>query len=343
MPIAIVLVRIWMITNLHQSQPISPWSPHFSASPLHDWLSSFQGAVLEDIYWHRFLLRCTRQYQSSFLLDNACAPYHANCFPHEPSRMAFVENCHDFFACSIILCVQMRMHLSRRKWFAVDLRWLDAEVPYSNCPTIWTWFGGVCTRIIRRLILGFYTKQCQWSELPLCLINIYLPLPTKILHISTKLSYSSYRHVTDYTAEAARCDKSLNLIIPTNLLPELQLQYSNYKNGLQQIAQKIGDVEQEAEEHKFVPSSLSAVLYVKATWVPTSIGILSTNLTARRNAHRLSLQACPRNPRTPPSWEEVLPYDQWCPGWKNSQRCGSCTENKFRRAQEGLGWFGQAI
>ena len=36
------------------------------------------------------------------------------------------------------------------------------------------------------------------------------------------------------------------------LLSELQLQYTNYKNGLQQIAQKIGDVEQEAEEHKFV-------------------------------------------------------------------------------------------
>jgi hypothetical protein len=33
---------------------------------------------------------------------------------------------------------------------------------------------------------------------------------------------------------------------------ELQLQYTNYKNTLQQIAQKIGDVEQEAEEHKFV-------------------------------------------------------------------------------------------
>ncbi len=38
--------------------------------------------------------------------------------------------------------------------------------------------------------------------------------------------------------------------------PELQLQYTNYKNGLQQIAQKIGDVEQEAEEH----SSYSFVL-----------------------------------------------------------------------------------
>lgn len=35
---------------------------------------------------------------------------------------------------------------------------------------------------------------------------------------------------------------------------ELQQQYTNYKNGLQQIASKIGDVESEAEEHKFVPS-----------------------------------------------------------------------------------------
>ena len=33
---------------------------------------------------------------------------------------------------------------------------------------------------------------------------------------------------------------------------DLQLQYTTYKNTLQQIAQKIGDVEQEAEEHKSV-------------------------------------------------------------------------------------------
>ncbi|KAI9698446.1 MAG: hypothetical protein M1836_004027 [Candelina mexicana] len=37
---------------------------------------------------------------------------------------------------------------------------------------------------------------------------------------------------------------------------ELQLQYSNYKNNLQQLAQKIGDVEQEAEEHKLVLETL---------------------------------------------------------------------------------------
>ena len=42
-------------------------------------------------------------------------------------------------------------------------------------------------------------------------------------------------------------------ICMSNLTIELQNQYSNYKNTLQQIAKKIGDVEQEAEEHKFVP------------------------------------------------------------------------------------------
>ncbi|KAI9891025.1 MAG: Prefoldin subunit 2 [Vezdaea aestivalis] len=38
---------------------------------------------------------------------------------------------------------------------------------------------------------------------------------------------------------------------------ELQTQYSNYKNNLQQIAQKIGDLEQEAEEHKLVLETLA--------------------------------------------------------------------------------------
>ncbi|KAK3044845.1 hypothetical protein LTS18_000200, partial [Coniosporium uncinatum] len=37
---------------------------------------------------------------------------------------------------------------------------------------------------------------------------------------------------------------------------ELQAQYSSYKNTLQQLAQKIGDVEQETEEHKLVLDTL---------------------------------------------------------------------------------------
>ncbi|MCJ1373049.1 hypothetical protein MMC20_004275 [Loxospora ochrophaea] len=40
---------------------------------------------------------------------------------------------------------------------------------------------------------------------------------------------------------------------------ELQLQYSTYKDNLQQIAQKIGDVEQEAEEHKLVLETLGTL------------------------------------------------------------------------------------
>ncbi|EWC45519.1 putative prefoldin subunit 2 [Drechslerella stenobrocha 248] len=38
---------------------------------------------------------------------------------------------------------------------------------------------------------------------------------------------------------------------------ELQNTYSNYKTTLQQLAQKIGDVEQDAEEHKLVLESLA--------------------------------------------------------------------------------------
>ncbi|CAK4023463.1 prefoldin subunit 2 [Lecanosticta acicola] len=38
---------------------------------------------------------------------------------------------------------------------------------------------------------------------------------------------------------------------------ELQTQYSNYKDTLQAIAQKIGDVEQETEEHKLVLDTLT--------------------------------------------------------------------------------------
>jgi len=37
---------------------------------------------------------------------------------------------------------------------------------------------------------------------------------------------------------------------------ELQLQYTTYMNTLQQLAQKIGDVEQETEEHKLVLETL---------------------------------------------------------------------------------------
>ncbi|KAI5293327.1 hypothetical protein KEM52_005644 [Ascosphaera acerosa] len=37
---------------------------------------------------------------------------------------------------------------------------------------------------------------------------------------------------------------------------ELQAQYQAYKNSLQQLAQKVGEIEYEAEEHKLVITSL---------------------------------------------------------------------------------------
>ncbi|KAK0630177.1 Prefoldin beta-like protein [Bombardia bombarda] len=43
---------------------------------------------------------------------------------------------------------------------------------------------------------------------------------------------------------------------PAKRQQDLQVQYTTYKNTLQQIAQKIGDVEQEAEEHKLVLETL---------------------------------------------------------------------------------------
>ncbi|EKD19218.1 hypothetical protein MBM_02455 [Drepanopeziza brunnea f. sp. 'multigermtubi' MB_m1] len=46
---------------------------------------------------------------------------------------------------------------------------------------------------------------------------------------------------------------------PRPTYSELQNQYTNYKNGLQQIASKIGDVESEAEEHKLVLETLASL------------------------------------------------------------------------------------
>lgn len=45
--------------------------------------------------------------------------------------------------------------------------------------------------------------------------------------------------------------QSLTQDLVTDICKELQLRYTNYKNNLQTLAQKIGDVEQETEEHKY--------------------------------------------------------------------------------------------
>ncbi|KEF54857.1 prefoldin subunit 2 [Exophiala aquamarina CBS 119918] len=42
----------------------------------------------------------------------------------------------------------------------------------------------------------------------------------------------------------------------TALQPELQNQYTNFKTTLQSLAQKVGEIEQEIEEHKLVTETL---------------------------------------------------------------------------------------
>ena len=61
---------------------------------------------------------------------------------------------------------------------------------------------------------------------------------------------------------------------------ELQLQYTTYKNNLQQLAQKIGDVEQETEEHKY-----DEPYPIQSSFLSGSYGLLS--YTAR--SHGLPL------------------------------------------------------
>lgn len=58
----------------------------------------------------------------------------------------------------------------------------------------------------------------------------------------------------------------------TDTVPDLQMQYSTFKNTIQQLAQKIGDVEQERDEHAYVSSQTSS-----------SQGFISINVSAARS------------------------------------------------------------
>ncbi|EQB57331.1 hypothetical protein CGLO_02556 [Colletotrichum gloeosporioides Cg-14] len=84
---------------------------------------------------------------------------------------------------------------------------------------------------------------------------------------------------------------------------DLQTQYGIYKNTLQQIAQKIGDVEQEAEEHKCVFSYSFRSPAVSLRWFP--LGVLHDGRIAGqgnyvvRGCHELSLKPGSWSPRTP--------------------------------------------
>ena len=61
-------------------------------------------------------------------------------------------------------------------------------------------------------------------------------------------------------------------LFPDRCPLELQVQYSTFKSNLQQIAQKIGDVEQESEEHKY------ALLIFRDLGVLPLIGVFGSSL-----------------------------------------------------------------
>ncbi|KXT18688.1 hypothetical protein AC579_2708 [Pseudocercospora musae] len=64
--------------------------------------------------------------------------------------------------------------------------------------------------------------------------------------ISTRPRLTSETHIANMSQQQISAKKQ----------QELQVQYSNYKDTLQAVAQKIGDVEQEVEEHKLVLETL---------------------------------------------------------------------------------------
>lgn len=67
-----------------------------------------------------------------------------------------------------------------------------------------------------------------------------MPMPSMMYSSSTMLA--SLRPASDAGTSSSQYQVA-------DLL-ELQQQYSTYKEGLQQLAKKIGSVEQEADEHK---------------------------------------------------------------------------------------------
>lgn len=92
-------------------------------------------------------------------------------------------------------------------------------------------------------------------------------------HLNTRESHEKTLPIACFVmASPAATKKQQGKLYPTSIeiLPaselvsvELQLQYTNYKNTLQQLASKIGDVEQEAEEHRFVLfKSIAQVIFL---------------------------------------------------------------------------------
>ena len=104
-----------------------------------------------------------------------------------------------------------------------------------------------------KLILGPALHRSKWTLSPSTqVLKLFWNLNVRYPPRHQK-PYCLRDGATNYGAQTARYILRYASASPANSLSELQNQYTNYKNGLQQIAQKIGDVETEAEEHKWVP------------------------------------------------------------------------------------------
>ncbi len=105
---------------------------------------------------------------------------------------------------------------------------------------------------------------------------------------------------------------------------DLQAQYSSYKSNLQQIAQKIGDVEQETEEHKYrTPCSLKTRSALRRIRLILSTSSECTYVCASLGALLITEwcveQACPRDLRTSTQRPKMFSDDQRGFDRKNSE------------------------
>jgi hypothetical protein len=103
---------------------------------------------------------------------------------------------------------------------------------------------------------------------------------------STSTSYYNGEPATDHREEATRQEAEARLF-PYSFLnmmgkglisasfAELQIQYSTFKNTLQQLAQKIGEVEQEAEEHKLV-FAVTLSLWIRKQMLSNLVDLVAT-------------------------------------------------------------------
>ncbi|KAK9480716.1 Prefoldin subunit-domain-containing protein, partial [Lipomyces japonicus] len=65
-----------------------------------------------------------------------------------------------------------------------------------------------------------------------------------------------YKHTSKIMSQPGSSNATTSSTITAKKQADLQAQYNNYKSTLQQLAQKIGELESETDEHKLVLESL---------------------------------------------------------------------------------------